>query len=121
MLGAVRIDIYELAQSVRGVHRRGESAVEVKSFPLGVQGVGIADVEVDTRRGSLRIVVRPLGQMQGDGAAIGVAVTLGACIFMDVESETPVPVEGGIKVEDRNDGSNTCECDNSHCAIVPVG
>ncbi len=99
MLGAVRIDIGKLAESVRGIRRRDKPTFEVQRFPLRVEGISIADVEVNTRCGSLWIVFRPLAQMQGDGTAISEPVPLGTFIFMDVETETPVAVEGRIEVE----------------------
>lgn len=86
MCGAVWIDVGEFPQTVRPVVRWDQAAFEVfQRFPFGIEGVGVTDIEVHTRRRAEGIVLGPLGQVNRRRSAVGKTVPLRAFVAAGVE------------------------------------
>src|ERR1700720_454574 len=118
MCGAVRVDVGELPQTVRSVVRCDEPTIEVlEGMPLLVQGVGIADVEVDTGGRAQRIVLGPLGEVDRHRPAVDKAVSFRTFVAAGVESEPAVAIEGEIQIPDGDDWRYRVEVDSGHTTV----
>jgi hypothetical protein len=63
-----------LAEAVVGVVRVDQAPLHAGGAPLGEQGVGVVDVEVDGREGGQRVEAVDLRQVEVDLVPLGVRV-----------------------------------------------
>jgi hypothetical protein len=86
----------KLTQSVRRVPGRPETAGNIGGLPGGMEGVGIADIEVAAARRDLGVVFRGKAQMQLDLAPAHKAI-FRVCFArraVGLHLETELPVMG---------------------------
>src|SRR5438309_8476789 len=88
----VRIDVGELAQPVFSVERLTQIPFDALGRPFGVEGVGVGDVDVHVRARTARVALRPLEEMQRDGASMYEPVSRATLVRLDVKAEALVSV-----------------------------
>src|SRR4029077_2240589 len=71
---ALGIDVGKLAQPVRRVSGRPKTAGDFGGLPGGMEGIGIADVEIAAARRDLRVVLGGKAQVQLDLAPADKAI-----------------------------------------------
>lgn len=108
MHDAVRVDIDELAKSVRPVTGRPEPALDTCRRPLSMNGFGVRDVDVHDSAGSTRVFCIVRDKMKLHSAPLDETVVSGL-VKLGREAQPYVSREGGVQVVHPDDGSDAFE------------
>src|SRR5207253_3331602 len=74
-----------------------------------MDGVGVGDVDVHVRARTARVALRPLEEVQRDGASMYEPVSRATLVRLDVKAEALVSVKGGVQVKDGDDRGDALE------------